>query len=66
MSNLQTLYPVYFARTRKDESTEDRDNFIAVNENNMNQDFDILYNAYAELLSAYNDLLSRIKILEAK
>lgn len=65
-NELQTLFPVYLARMRKDEAVEDQDAFIAINENNMNQNFNILYNAYAELMVAYETAIARIKALEGK
>ena len=46
----QSLFPVYLPRAReKEDNREDYNTAIAGNENNLNQNFSILYNAILEL-----------------
>lgn len=48
--DFQSLFPVYLARAKeKDERTEDYNTSVATNQNNLNQNFSILYNAILEL-----------------
>lgn len=42
--SMQALFPVYLSRLRKQETTtEDYDQAVAVNEENLNQNLSILY-----------------------
>ena len=48
--DLQSLFPVYLPKTRNDDqSKEDYETQITQNENNINQNFTILFNAISEL-----------------
>lgn len=48
--DFQSLFPVYLPRAKEEEETrEDYNTSIAGNENNLNQNFSILYNAILEL-----------------
>lgn len=48
--DLQALFPVYLPKTRTDDQTkEDYETAIAQNENNVNQNFAILFNAVRDL-----------------
>lgn len=49
-TDIQTMFPVQLPRMRdKDLSAEDYNASVAQNENNMNQNFAILYQELAEL-----------------
>lgn len=48
---LQSLFPVYLPRAREQGQTqEEHDEGVAVNENSLNQNFFILYQALADVL----------------
>lgn len=50
MIELQSLFPVYLPKSRtEDQSKEDYETQITQNENNINQNFTILFNAIREL-----------------
>ena len=55
-NEIQTQQPVYLPRMRRDEDADDYDNSIAQNENALNQNFDILFNAYIDLLTRVTNL----------
>lgn len=49
-NGMQTLFPLYLSRRpRKGEDSMEADSAIAQNENNLNQNFSILYNKVLEL-----------------
>ena len=49
MIELQSLFPVYLPKSRtEDQSKEDYETQITQNENNINQNFTILFNAIRE------------------
>jgi len=51
MAKLQSLFPVYLPKTREDgQSQEDYETAITQNENNINQNFSILFNALEALV----------------
>lgn len=56
---LQTLFPVYLTKLRQGETEDEQQNNAATNERNLNENFQILYNAYVEALQ-------RIAVLEAE
>lgn len=48
--DLQSLFPIYLPKSKTDDqSKEDYETQIAQNENNLNQNFTILFNALREL-----------------
>ena len=53
MADIQAMFPVSLPRAKvKGEKDDDYNNAIAANENAMNQNFRILYNALQELYAA--------------
>lgn len=56
-TGLQALFPIYLARTeRQQEDADARDSAIAQNENNLNQNLEILFSKLAELEDAISEL----------
>lgn len=50
--DFQALFPVYLPKYKpKEQPTEDYDSSVAQNENNLNQNFEILYQMILELYS---------------
>lgn len=48
--DMQSLFPIYLPKPRtEDQSKEDYETSITQNENNINQNFTILFNAIREL-----------------
>lgn len=43
--DLQSLFPVYLPKSRRDTSVEDYDDEVSQQENNLNQNLTILFNA---------------------
>ncbi|MDO4544327.1 MAG: hypothetical protein Q4C01_07215 [Clostridia bacterium] len=56
-TGLQAMYPIYFARTRPEQTNKDEYNgAIAQNENNLNQNLALLYNKIIELEAALAEI----------
>ena len=50
MPNLQSLFPVYLPKKQKDEDDERYETNITENENNLNQNLNILFEAVQQLM----------------
>ncbi len=52
-TGMQALFPIYLARMSADGETRDAyDSAVALNENNLNQNFELLYNKLLALEAA--------------
>lgn len=49
--DLQALFPVYLPKARRDESEDDYNDAVSLNDNNLNQNLEILFNAVQTLAS---------------
>lgn len=56
--DLQALFPVYLPKSRGEASVEDYDDQVTQNENNLNQNLEILFNA-VQALSSQIDALNK-------
>lgn len=54
--DLQALFPVYLPKSRGETSMEDYDDQVTQNENNLNQNLEILFNAVQALSSQIDSL----------
>ena len=55
--DMQALFPVYLPRYKqKEQPTEDYDSSVAQNENNLNQNFELLYRQLETLAQRVADL----------
>jgi hypothetical protein len=49
--DIQSMFPVYLPKLRdKDENRDDYNTQVSQNENNINQNFNILYQALSEIM----------------
>ena len=55
-NEIQTQMPVYLPKARGDEDVDGYNTSVAQNENALNQNFDILFNAYIDLLARVTKL----------
>lgn len=59
MAELESMFPIYFARAKQDgETDEDYNTAIAQNENLCNQNFKILFDALADIQATVTGLKS--------